>query len=499
MRFCSTRDSSIRITGTEAIVGGIALDGGLYVPVDMPIFSKAKLCELAKLSYPELAAVLLKKFLPEIGYSELLSACQQAYSKEKFGDDAPVRMTNLLGRQSVLELWHGPTHAFKDMALQLLPHLMRLSLKATGVKKKPLILVATSGDTGKAALEGFSNVEGTKVAVFYPAGGVSEVQRLQMATHEAENTSVFAIKGNFDDTQSGVKAIFASKEMQKQANDAGWLLASANSINMGRLLPQVVYYFYAYFRMLKDKAIKPNESFDICVPTGNFGNILAGWYAYKMGLPISGFICASNKNNVLSDFLHTGEYSRNRQFMKTLSPSMDILISSNLERLLFEIVGRDSKMCDTLMTSLMSKGEYKVPTALGKQVFSRFSGRWVDDEQTLSTIKELFDRYGYGIDTHTAVAFKALFEERTANPVKCERQALVVSTASPFKFASSVLKGLEGDLDADEFKNLEKLSELLDMKVPQNLTELKQKPVRFTESYEKSEMSRLVLEVMKQG
>ncbi|HWQ51314.1 MAG TPA: threonine synthase [Terriglobales bacterium] len=496
MVFCSTRDTAKRVTGSAAIVGGIAPDGGLYVPMEMPTFSKTGLEELSKLSYQELAATILVKFLPELGYEPLLAAAKAAYSAEKFGGETPVKVTNLLGRQSVLELWHGPTYAFKDMALQLLPHLLKMSLAAVGEKKEALILVATSGDTGKAALEGYSNVPGTKVAVFYPAGGVSEVQRLQMATHAASNAAVFAIEGNFDDTQSGVKRIFTNPEMQRHADGRGYFLSSANSINLGRLLPQVVYYFYAYFQMLKDKALTPGEKFDVAVPTGNFGDILAGWYACRMGLPIADFICASNSNNVLTDFFNTGVYDRNRPFKKTISPSMDILISSNLERLVFEMVDRNAETCASLMAALSGKGEYKIPASCGGAIFSRFAARWVDDGQTVGTIGELWDKYAYAVDTHTAVAFRALMDERKAKPQKAARQALVVSTASPFKFATAVLQGVGGTPGEDEFKNLEMLSKIIEMPLPAGLAELRDMPVRFGKSYPRSDMQNLVAALM---
>lgn len=496
MYFCSTRDTKIKVTGSAAIVGGIAPDGGLYVPMEMPNFSKTQLEELSKLSYQELTATILVKFLPELGYEPLLSAAKAAYSAEKFGSETPVRVTNLLGRQSVLELWHGPTYAFKDMALQLLPHLLKMSLAAVGEKKEALILVATSGDTGKAALEGYSDVPGTKVAVFYPAGGVSEVQRLQMATHAAGNAAVFAIEGNFDDTQSGVKRIFTNPEMQKLADARGYFLSSANSINMGRLLPQIVYYFYAYFQMLRDKALTPGESFDVVVPTGNFGDILAGWYAYRMGLPIADFVCASNSNNVLTDFFNTGVYDRNRPFKKTVSPSMDILISSNLERLVFEMVDRNAETCASLMAALSGKGEYKIPASCGSAIFSRFAARWVDDGQTIATIGELWGKYAYAIDTHTAVAFRALMDERKAKPQKAGKQALVVSTASPFKFATAVLEGVGGLPVEDEFQNLDMLSKIIEMPLPKGMAELRDMPVRFGKSYPKSDMQSLISALM---
>ena len=496
MYFCSTRDTAKKITGSAAIVEGIAPDGGLYVPVDMPFFAKPQLEELSKLSYEGLAATLLLKFLPELGYQPLLDACKAAYSAEKFGGTAPVHLTNLPDRQSVLELWHGPTYAFKDMALQLLPHLLRLSLEAVGEKKSALILAATSGDTGKAALEGYSNVSGTKVAVFYPAGGVSEVQRLQMATHEAENVHVFAIEGNFDDTQSGVKAIFTDENMKNTVNDGGFILSSANSINIGRLLPQVVYYFWAYFEMVRSGALAADEYFDIVVPTGNFGNILAGWYGYRMGLPISGFVCASNSNNVLTDFFQTGVYDKNRPFEKTISPSMDILISSNLERLVFEMVSKDAKTCANLMEALARQGEYKIPTMQGKSVFSRFSAGWATDGETLLTIGDMWNKYEYAADTHTAVAFKVLTDERKAAPDKAKRQALVLSTASPFKFAEAVLAGVGGSPNADEFENLKTLAEIIKLPLPEKLSSLRELSVRFSNTHKRADMKSLVKDLI---
>ena len=322
------------------------------------------------------------------------------------------------------------------------------------------------------------------------------MQRLQMATHAADNAAVFAIEGNFDDTQSGVKRIFANPEMHKLADQRGYFLSSANSINMGRLLPQIVYYFWAYFQMLRDHALTPGESFDVAVPTGNFGDILAGWYAYRMGLPIADFICASNSNNVLTDFFNTGVYDRNRPFKKTLSPSMDILISSNLERLVFEMVDRSDKACASLMSALSGKGEYKIPASLGGAVFSRFAARWVDDEQTVATIGELWNKYAYAVDTHTGVAFRALMDERKAKPQKAGRQALIVSTASPFKFATAVLQGVGGTPAEDEFKNLAMLSDIIEIPLPKGLAELRDMPVRFGKAYPREDMQNLVAALM---
>jgi threonine synthase len=394
-----------------------------------------------------------------------------------------------------LELWHGPTCAFKDMALQMLPHLLSLSLKKNNEKKTACILVATSGDTGKAALEGFKDVDQTKILVFYPRGGVSEIQQLQMATQEGENVSVSAVIGNFDDAQTGVKTLFSDEELRDELAERGYFLSSANSINWGRVLPQIIYYISAYCDMLRDEAIQPGEQINICVPTGNFGNILAAYYAKQMGLPVNKLICASNSNNVLTDFINTGVYDRNRQFHNTISPSMDILISSNLERLLYLLSEEDDQLVASYMEQLKQEGRYQVSEALLKKIQKNFSAGYANEEETRATIAAMKKANGYLIDTHTAVAFKVLEDYR--NETGDETVSLVASTASPFKFGSAVLRALGVTNQRRGTGLLDQLSEVTGVETPAPLAELKDKSVRFTGYTDKSEMKRVVNEFLK--
>ena len=446
----STRDKSCRVSAAHAIVHGLAPDGGLFVPEELPKLSLAQIEALSKTDYRGRAEELLSLFLDEFDRAEIKRIVSAAYG-DNFYDAAVAPLHIIDGKTAVLELWHGPTCAFKDMALQILPHLLTASLKKCGETKKVCILVATSGDTGKAALEGFADVEDTKILVFYPHNGVSDVQKLQMVTQRGENVSVAAVKGNFDDAQTGVKTLFGDTQLAQELSAKGWFLSSANSINWGRLLPQIVYYFSAYCDFLNSNGLKLGDEVDFAVPTGNFGDILACWYAKQMGLPVGKLICASNENNVLADFFKTGTYDRNRAFHTTISPSMDILVSSNLERLLYSVCGDDKQVAE-YMRSLSEKGSYTVSKEIFKVLSDNFVGGFCTDADTKATIANVYNEHGYLIDTHTAVAYKLMLEHKT------DRPTVVVSTASPFKFCDSVLDALGEKTDASGVELIEKLA-----------------------------------------
>lgn len=485
MNYQSTRDTQLKVSASKAITQGISSEGGLFVPEVFPRITEAEWGQLEQLSYNGRAKLVLGKFLTDFTAEELESCIDNAYTSEKFDCADRVALHPLSERATILELWHGPTCAFKDMALQLLPHLLTTSAKHCGEKREIVILVATSGDTGKAALEGFKDVSGTKMLVFYPEDGVSAMQKLQMATQEGENLSVCAIHGNFDDAQSAVKEIFTSEEIKGKLAKKGMAFSSANSINWGRLAPQIVYYISAYCDLCKEGKVKRGEKVNICVPTGNFGNILAAYYAGKMGLPVQRFICASNRNNVLTDFLETGTYDRKRAFFTTLSPSMDILISSNLERLLFDLSGGDAGKVVSWFEALARDGSYTVDAVLKEKLQSYFVGGFCDDVATGETIAKVFGETGYTLDTHTAVAVKVYedYVERTGD----HTQTIIASTASPYKFAGSVLKAITGDdVEEGDFQTLEALFAKTGLPVPKQLAELQGKVVRFHESCEKA-------------
>lgn len=444
MRYISTRGGDFSCTASQAILQGIAPNGGLLVPDHLPQLSEEDILDLRDLDYQARAVRILSEFLDDYTSEEIRESVAEAYDELKFGENpAPlVRLNKYNAAEYMLELWHGPTAAFKDMALQLLPRLMTAASRKNGDGRRICVLTATSGDTGKAALEGFKDVEGTSVAVFYPCDGVSETQRLQMVTQEGGNVEVFGVRGNFDDTQTGVKRIFTDPEVAARLDAAGVALSSANSINWGRLVPQIVYYFSAYADMLKAEYIEPGEKVNFVVPTGNFGNILAAWYATDMGLPVHKLICASNRNKVLSDFIRNGVYDRRREFFKTLSPSMDILVSSNLERLLFEVSGRNAALVAGWMESLAGTGSYSVEPAHLRRIQEKLVGGFCDDPGTLRTIRELYDRTDHLVDTHTAVGFNVYgrYQARSGDPAK----TVFVSTASPFKFTDAVADALYG-------------------------------------------------------
>lgn len=479
MNYFSTRDSKTLYTAAEAIAMGLAPDGGLFVPETIPAVSRAELEALCKMDYRRRAADIMGRYLAEFSAEELREFTAAAYAGN-YDDPAIAPLHFVDERTAALELWHGPTCAFKDMALQMLPRLLVASLKKTGETRGVCILVATSGDTGKAALEGFADVPGTKIFVFYPDGGVSAVQRLQMVTQTGENVGVCAVKGNFDDAQTGVKRIFGDREFAEKLSERGWFLSSANSINWGRLLPQIAYYFSAYCDYVNAGRIAMGEEIHFCVPTGNFGNILAGWFAKQMGLPVRRFLCASNANNVLTDFFATGVYDRKRAFHNTISPSMDILVSSNLERLLYMLCG-DEKTAG-FMAELNAAGRYDVGAETLAQLQAVFSAGYCDDARTKAAIGALFEKTGYLMDTHTAVAWQVLANYRAATGD--DTPAVVVSTASPFKFAADVLSAL----GAESGDPLAALSERSGMPVPKPLSGLDARPVRFGGSVEKEAM-----------
>ncbi len=489
MQYCSTRDKSYLVSDAEAIVAGLAPDGGLFVPTEIPALSGAELEALCTMDYAQRAADIMARFLPSFGYEELLSYTRRAYAQEKFPVKSTAPVVKLGENASILELFHGPTCAFKDFALQMLPYLLTASLKKTGVREDVTILVATSGDTGKAALTGFADVAGTHICVFYPDGGVSPMQRLQMVTQDGKNVMVAAVKGNFDDTQTGVKRIFSDKAYAAALLQKGVRLSSANSINWGRLVPQIAYYVSAYCDMCASGSIKMGERIAVCVPTGNFGNILAAWFAKRMGLPIGRFICASNENNVLTEFLQSGVYESKRPFYMTASPSMDILISSNLERLLYLLCEDDAEL-RAYMEALKESGRYSVSSALLAKLKAEFDCGFCDEKETARTIRETYDEAGYVADTHTAVAIKVYREYRARTGDAS--QALIVSTASPFKFPKSVLGALGKEADEDDFAMLDTLAAIAKKEVPAQLAGLKEKAVRFPSVVEKEAMQSVV-------
>lgn len=492
MIYHSTRNAQLQVSSAQAIVKGIAPDGGLFVPSEKPKISIEDIAGLADKNYREKAKGILGLFLSDFTEKEISDCVEKAYNRTKFETDSIAPLYELNDAAYILELWHGPTCAFKDMALQILPHLMTTSMKKIGIDKQVAILVATSGDTGKAALEGFKDVEGTKIQVFFPTGGVSEMQKKQMVTQEGANVGVTSVNGNFDDAQSGVKQIFGDAAFAEMMEQRGYLLSSANSINWGRLVPQIIYYISAYCDLVKADKIKAGDAVNVCVPTGNFGNILAAWYAKEMGLPIRKFICASNENNVLTDFIRTGVYDKNREFKATISPSMDILISSNLERLLFDITGEDEGRVREWMQELQQTGRYEVPQVTKDKLREYFFGGCCDDEGTKQTIAEVWEQYHYLMDTHTAVGYNVYrqYAEETGDTTK----TIVASTANPFKFCSSVLEAIQGEVetDADEFEVGKKLSEKTEQKIPSGLAQLKEKEERFTAVCDKEAMKQVV-------
>ena len=491
----STRGSKVKKSAAQAVIRGIAEDKGLYVPETMPeaFLTTAFLEGLKDKTYPEVAAAILPAFLTDYTAEELQACIEGAYNLNKFSKEEIVPLQKA-GGAWFLELYHGRTAAFKDMALSILPYLLTTAMKKEGETKKVVILTATSGDTGKAALEGFADVPGTEIIVFYPETGVSQVQKQQMITQEGDNTHVFGIRGNFDDAQTGVKKIFTDAEIAAKLDVLGCKFSSANSINIGRLVPQVVYYVWAYVQMLKEGAVRAGEAINVVVPTGNFGNILAAWYAKELGLPVKKFICASNENNVLTDFINTGCYDiSERAFHVTSSPSMDILISSNLERLLYHLSGNDGEAIRTLMTALETEKKYWVNDAIRKGL-SDFYGGCADQQATAEAISALW-KEGYLMDTHTAVGYSVYSEYRAATGD--ETPAVIASTASPYKFADSVSAAIDLPAAADGFAALAQLNAVTSVEVPKGLQNLDKKAVRHPGVCEKDGMTDVVFESLK--
>ncbi len=484
MMFFSTRDQQKNLfRASQVIKQGLAADGGLFVPESVPSISLDEISELAKMSYPQIAATILSKFLSDYTYEELLEDAQNAYCAKSFPDGAaPLKKVD--DTIFSLELWRGPTAAFKDMALQIMPRLLSRALVKTGEDNTALILVATSGDTGKAALEGHKDVDKVKILVFYPVDGVSKVQKLQMVTQTGSNVGVCAIKGNFDDAQTGVKKIFADKAAQAKLLDNSYILSSANSINWGRLAPQIVYYFHSYCELLKAGEIELGERINVCVPTGNFGNIFAAYLAKQMGLPIDKMICASNANNVLTDFIRTGTYDRNRSFHLTMSPSMDILISSNLERLLYFVA--DTEETASCMKQLNECGKYTVSDATRAAIAENFVGYFADEAETAETLRKFYNDKSYLADTHTSVALNCA-EKYIAETGDCKKM-VVASTASPYKFAADVYKSITGEEAADGTGALDQLCTLTGMEISYPLRDLDKRKVDFDKVIDKEDM-----------
>ena len=470
--YSSTRDASVKVTASQAILKGLADDGGLFVPDSIPKLD-VSLQDIAKMSYQETAYEVMKLFLTDFTEDELKGCISQAYD-EKF-DCPDIAHLAKSGEEWFLELFHGATIAFKDMAFSILPYLMTTSAKKNGVKNEIVILTATSGDTGKAALAGFADVPGTSIIVFYPKNGVSPIQEKQMVTQIGENTHVVGIRGNFDQAQTGVKQMFADKELEKELDEKGYQFSSANSINIGRLVPQIVYYVYAYSRLLADGEIKEGEKINFVVPTGNFGNILAAYYAKNMGVPVHKLICASNENKVLFDFFETGKYDKNRKFILTSSPSMDILISSNLERLIYRIAGNDAKKNADFMKQLSKDGVYEISDEMKKEL-ADFYGGYADEQETAQTIRDYYEKHGYVMDTHTAVA--ASVYQKYKEQTKDETKTVIVSTASPFKFTRSVMNAIDKSYDSKaDFELADELSRIANVKIPQAIETIRSAPV----------------------
>lgn len=498
MYYESTRGGLKEQGAAEVIKKGIAPNGGLYVPADKIHLNINDIGKMLEMSYNELATNILKLFLDDFSLEEVAECVNAAYTSQKFGSLAIAPMVQLNDNLHVLELWHGPTCAFKDVALQILPHLLVKSARKTNEKKKIVILTATSGDTGKAALEGFKDVEGVFIMVFYPSDGVSQVQKLQMVTQEGSNVCVMGVEGNFDDAQNGVKAIFTDKEFCNLMYQAGFVFSSANSINWGRLMPQIVYYFKAYIDLVNKKEIKLGNKVNFVVPTGNFGNILAAFYAMQMGLPIHKLICASNVNNVLTHFINTGKYDKRREFKKTISPSMDILISSNLERLLFELTEHDGEKVNGWMKELKDSGVYHVDADVKKKISEIFGADFANEEDTKKTIECIYKQYGYILDTHTAVAVDVYdkYVISTGDMTK----TVVLSTASPFKFTESVVPAILDGKNVDtatEFELIKILEEDFELKTPEGLKNLDKKPIIYNQVCLKEEMKEKVRNFLK--
>lgn len=492
LMYRSTRDSNNRVTASQAVLQGLSSDGGLFVPETIPVLTKS-MEELSKMDYREIAYEVMKLFLTDYSEEELKDCINKAYD-DKF-DTAEIAPLKQVGQAYYLELFHGATIAFKDMALSILPHLLTKAAKKNNVKEEIVILTATSGDTGKAALAGFADVEGTKIIVFYPKDGVSSVQEKQMVTQQGANTDVIGIFGNFDDAQTGVKMMFNNTDLAKRLKDSGYLFSSANSINIGRLVPQIVYYVYSYATLYRKKQVTPGEKINFVVPTGNFGNILAAYYAKSIGIPINKLICASNDNKVLFDFFKTGRYDRNREFLLTESPSMDILVSSNLERLIYQIADCNSQDTTQFMNALSNSGIYEITDSM-KAKLEDFVGGWASEKETREAIQKVYNENEYVIDTHTAVA--ASVYHKYIKETGDNSKAVIVSTASPYKFAKSVLGALSiKDIPEDDYEQAIILKEVSKTAIPKAVDEIRIAPVLHTKVCETNKMQAVVEDILK--
>ena len=490
--YSSTRNGEEKVTASKAILKGLADDGGLFVPESIPKLD-VTIEELAKMSYQETAYAVMKLFFTDFTEEELKNCINKAYDS-KFDTDEIAPLVEADGAY-YLELFHGATIAFKDMALSILPHLLTTAAKKNQVNNEIVILTATSGDTGKAALAGFADVEGTKIVVFYPKDGVSPIQKQQMATQKGDNTYVVGINGNFDQAQTGVKKMFSDKELAKELDAAGYQFSSANSINIGRFIPQITYYVYAYAKLYANGKIAKDEKINIVVPTGNFGNILSAFYAKNMGLPVAKLICASNENKVLYDFFETGKYDKNREFILTSSPSMDILISSNLERLIYWAAGNDAKKNVEFMTALTKEGVYEITPQMQEKL-KDFYGNYASEEETAEAIRTLYEKTGYILDTHTAVA-ASVYGKYKAETKDEQTATVIASTASPFKFSRSVMDAIDPKYDAmEEFELIDELSKIGNVKIPNAIEEIRNAPVRHKATCEVDEMPRVVKEFL---
>ncbi|MDD3172394.1 MAG: threonine synthase [Herbinix sp.] len=492
LMYRSTRDSNNKVTASQAVLQGLSSDGGLFVPETIPVLTKS-FEELSKMDYRELAFEVMKLFLTDYTEEELKDCINKAYD-DKF-DTPEIAPLKQIGQAYYLELFHGATIAFKDMALSILPHLLTKAAKKNNVQEEIVILTATSGDTGKAALAGFADVEGTKIIVFYPKDGVSSVQEKQMVTQKGDNTNVIGIRGNFDDAQTGVKMMFNNTELAERLKKAGYLFSSANSINIGRLVPQIVYYVHSYASLYRKKQVTQGDKINFVVPTGNFGNILAAYYAKNIGVPINKLICASNENKVLFDFFETGRYDKNRDFILTESPSMDILVSSNLERLIYHIADNDSEKTEQLMKALSSNGVYEITDSM-KAKLKGFIGGWASEENTREAIHQVYQENNYVIDTHTAVAASVYhgYVKETGDTTK----TVIVSTASPYKFANSVLSALHtGEVPADDYEQAILLKKVSNTEIPNAVEEIRTAPVLHSKVCNICEMQINVEDILK--
>lgn len=488
MLYISTRGNYHHVRASQAINLGMVPENGLFVPQKIPSIDYTS---TSQCSYQEIAEMVLKPYLSDFTDNEIKWCIDSAYNSDIFDSDSIIKIVDLYRDMSIMELWHGPTAAFKDIALQIMPCFMQLAKEKTGNRSHTVILVATSGDTGKAALEGFKNSKGISIIVFYPYQGVSEIQRLQMATTDGDNTYVVAVKGNFDDCQTGVKQLFSDISLRENLAKNGFEFSSANSINWGRLCPQIVYYFKSYIQLVNSGKIKNGDKINYCIPTGNFGNILAGFYAKRMGLPINKLICASNKNKVLTDFFLSGIYNSNRKFFRTISPSMDILISSNLERFLYEITGHDSDKVFSWYDSLYKTNQFTVDKTTIETIKSTIISGWIDESQILSTIKDTFEKTGYIMDTHTSVGV-ALCKQ--LGPLQCH--TVVASTASPYKFSRDVLKGIENCNSVDEFESISKISDLSQTPVHRALDGIRNRKIYHDKVIQTDDMKSTVLNIV---